>query len=257
MIDNELTFKVLIPARYSSTRFPGKPLAKIGGKEMILHVCERASEVAENIAVATDDERIAKCVLSAGFEAVMTSTTHRSGTDRVYEAYCKSGGNEDVIINIQGDEPFVDPAQIELLMGIFRDRPETQIATLVRRFDKTLGIDALFDANKVKVVKGMDGRALYFSRSVIPYIRGTERDEWVEKTTFFTHIGIYAYRADVLGELTKCPQTELEICESLEQLRWLENGYTIQTAESNHPTIGIDTPEDLAGAEALLARGAV
>ncbi len=246
-------FIILIPARYASTRFPGKPLARIGGKEMIVRVCERASETGAKVAVATDDKRIADCVENAGFTAVMTSELHKSGTDRVYEAFCRLGGNEKVIINVQGDEPFIAPSQIEALMNIFRKNTETQLATLVREFDKKAGFEALFDPNLVKVVKSLKDEALYFSRSIIPYIRGVEWTEWLDRHTFLTHVGIYAYRSDVLAEVTSLERSPLEIAESLEQLRWLENGYHIKVALTSEPTIGIDTPADLEAAEAFLA----
>lgn len=246
-------FIVIIPARYASSRFPGKPLAKIGGVEMIVRVCRRASETGVAVAVATDDERIRECVESAGYTAVMTSPDHQSGTDRVYEAFCKLGKPAKVVINVQGDEPFIAPSQIESLMECF-DGESTQLATLVRPFDKEKGFDALFDPNLVKVTRGADGHALYFSRSIIPYVRNIDWKHWLDSTQFYTHVGIYAYRADVLSEVTKIPRSPLEIAESLEQLRWLENGYRIETRETTEPTIGIDTPDDLTAAEASLKK---
>lgn len=251
---NNNDFIILIPARYASTRFPGKPLAKIGGKEMIVRVCERASETGARVAVATDDDRILKCVENAGFTAVMTSENHKSGTDRIYEAFHKLGGKEKVVINVQGDEPFIAPSQIESLMNIFRENPATQLATLAREFDKSAGFEALFDPNLVKVVKSLHNEALYFSRSIIPYVRGIEWKEWLDHHTFLTHVGIYAYRSDVLAEVTALERSPLEIAESLEQLRWLENGYHIKVAITDSPTIGIDTPEDLQAAEAFLSK---
>ena len=242
-------FIILIPARYASTRFPGKPLAKIGGEEMITRVCRQASKTGAMVAVATDDQRIADCVEKAGFTAVMTSEDHKSGTDRVFEAFCKLGKPAKVVINVQGDEPFIAPSQIESLMEIFRANPDTQLATLVRKFDKEKGFDSLFDPNLVKVTTAKNGDALYFSRSIIPYIRGVEWKEWLDKHEFLTHVGIYAYRADVLAEVTKLQRSPLEIAESLEQLRWLENGYRIKTAVTAEPTIGIDTADDLKAAE--------
>lgn len=246
------TFAVIIPARYASTRFPGKPLAKIKGVEMIVRVCRQASKVAEEVIVATDDSRIYECVEQAGFRAIMTSTEHRSGTDRVREAYEKSGSTADVIINVQGDEPFIDPEQIRLLMQTYIDCPDTQLATLIRPFDKSLGFEALFDPNNVKVVISDRNEALYFSRSIIPYVRGHHHEQWLDRTNYYTHIGIYAYRADTLKEITLLPLSSLEKAESLEQLRWLQNGYKIRVAESSHPTIGIDTPDDLRRAEELI-----
>lgn len=242
------TFAIIIPARYSSSRFPGKPLAKIGGIEMILHVCRRASEVCENVIVATDDARIYDCVVSAGYRAEMTSAEHRSGTDRVREALDKSRLDVDVVINIQGDEPFIDPRQIRLLMDCFAD-PQTRIATLARRFDLALGFEALNDPNLVKLVFSDDGFALYFSRNVIPYMRGEERKEWPERYDYHTHVGIYAYRSEVLREITRLPESSLEKSEKLEQLRWLQAGYSIAVRVTDLPTIGIDTPEDLRRAE--------
>lgn len=246
-------FIILIPARYGSSRFPGKPLAKISGEEMICRVCRRASETGARVAVATDDIRIKECVEKAGFQAVMTSENHKSGTDRVYEAFCKLGKPAKVVINVQGDEPFIAPSQILALMDCFGpDSPDTQLATLVREFDKSKGFEALFDPNLVKVTRGFNGNALYFSRSIIPYIRGEEWQHWLDRHTFLTHVGIYAYRADVLEKVTSLQRSPLEIAESLEQLRWLENGFSIATALTSEPTIGIDTPEDLAIAEKWL-----
>lgn len=248
-----MKFIGIIPARYASSRFPGKPLADIGGMTMIERVYRRASKALDSVIVATDDSRIYDEVKRFGGEVVMTSETHRSGTDRCYEAYVKSGSDADVVINIQGDEPFIDPAQIEAVMQCFVDEPTTPIATLVRRFDSALGWDALFNPNTPKVVLDNDGNALYFSRSIIPYVRGREWTEWIASAVFHTHVGLYAYRADVLGEITSLPQSSLELAESLEQLRWLQNGYRIATALTTAPTIGIDTPADLERAIASLA----
>lgn len=248
-----MKFLGIIPARYASSRFPGKPLADIGGMTMIERVYRQASKALDSVIVATDDSRIYDEVKRFGGEVVMTSEAHRSGTDRCYEAYVKSGSDADVVINIQGDEPFIDPTQIEAVMQCFVDEPTTPIATLVRRFDPALGWDALFNPNTPKVVLDNDGNALYFSRSIIPYVRGHEWTEWIDSAVFHTHVGLYAYRADVLGEITSLPQSPLELAESLEQLRWLQNGYRIATALTTSPTIGIDTPADLERAIALLA----
>lgn len=245
-------FIIIIPARYASSRFPGKPLAKIAGEEMILRVCRRASSTGVNVAVATDDLRIAECVTKAGFTAVMTSADHQSGTDRVFEAFTKLKSPARVIINVQGDEPFIATEQIESLMSCFVDFPDTRLATLIREFDKNKGFEALFDPNLVKVTRAFNGNALYFSRSIIPYVRGKEWKEWLQNYVFHTHVGIYAYTADTLAEITKLPRSPLEIAESLEQLRWLENGYSVRTALTDTPTIGIDTPDDLAEAELWL-----
>ncbi len=248
-----MKFIALIPARYESTRFPGKPLAKIGGEEMIVRVCQQVAKTDFPLAVATDNELIKDTVERAGFRAVMTAPTLRSGTERVEEAYRRLGEHADVIINVQGDEPFIDPRQIELLASIFQERPDTEIATLARPFNPADGMEALQDPNLVKLVMSGDGKALYFSRSVIPYVRREKQDKWLETTSFFSHIGIYAYRAETLSEIVSLPESPLEKAESLEQLRWLHNGRTIRVAVSKHPTIGIDTPEDLANAERYLS----
>lgn len=249
-----MKFTGIIPARYASTRFPGKPLAMLGGKPMIQRVYERVSQALEDVWVATDDERIADAVKKFGGNVVITSTEHRSGTDRCLEAYRNIGSRADVIINIQGDEPFIDPTQIRQIAACF-DNSDTRIATLIRPFDPSLGISALENPNSPKVVVDNQGNALLFSRSVIPYLRGVSKELWLEKHQYFTHIGMYAYRADTLAEITTLEQSSLELAESLEQLRWLENGYKIRTAISDCPTIGIDTPADLEAAEKLLNSG--
>lgn len=241
---NKEKFIAIIPARYASSRFPGKPLADIAGMSMIERVYRRVRMALDNVYVATDDERIAIAVKQFGGNVVMTGTHHRSGTDRCYEAYMNIDSRADVIINVQGDEPFVSPKQIETIMHCFEDET-TEIATLIRPFDPKLGFEALFDKNTPKVVVDNNMNALYFSRSIIPYVRNHDWKEWVNHAEYFTHIGMYAYRADVLGAITTLPQSSLEIAESLEQLRWLQNGYRIHTAISTCPTIGIDTPADL------------
>lgn len=182
----------------------------------------------------------------------MTSAEHRSGTERVEEAYRNLRSEADVVINVQGDEPFIDPEQIRLLADMFTDNDDTKLATLARPFDPSNGIAALEDTNLVKLVKSDAGHALYFSRSVIPFVRKYPKTEWLDNAKFFSHIGIYAYKADTLHEIVKLPMSPLEQAESLEQLRWLENGYPIRVAESAHPTIGIDTPADLEAAEKYL-----
>lgn len=247
-----MKFIAIIPARYASTRFPGKPLAKIAGVEMIVRVCRRVEAAGVEVAVATDDSRIADCVRNAGFTAVMTSPDHKSGTDRVREAYEKLGSDADVVINVQGDEPFIAASQIKALQGCF-DSGDADIATLARKFDRTLGFEALFDPNLVKVVMDDNGHALYFSRSIIPYVRNVEWQKWLDHADFHTHVGIYAYRSDILRHITSLPQSSLEIAESLEQLRWLQAGLNIRVAVTEEPTIGIDTPADLEAAEAFLA----
>lgn len=246
-----MKFIGIIPARYASTRFPGKPLADMKGKYMIQRVYEQARKVLDHVCVATDDDRIFNAVRSFGGEVVMTSTQHRSGTDRCFEAYRTLGGHEDVVINIQGDEPFIKPEQIESLIACF-DSPQIQIATLVRPFEASEGYEALANPNSPKVVLNERHEALCFSRSVIPYLRGVEPAEWLARHTYYKHIGMYGYRADVLGQITCLPQSSLELAESLEQLRWLQNGYTIKVGITTQETIGIDTPADLEKAIALL-----
>lgn len=242
----------IIPARYASTRFPGKPLADIGGMTMIERVYRQASKALDRVVVATDDERIYQAVKDFNGEVVMTSPNHKSGTDRCYEAYRNCQSDADVVINIQGDEPFIAPSQIEAVKGCFERDNTTPIATLVRLFDPALGWDALFNPNTPKVVLDNDGNAIYFSRSIIPYVRSHPWQQWIENATFHTHVGLYGYRADVLARLTALPRSPLEIAESLEQLRWLQNGYRIATALTTEPTVGIDTPVDLERAIAML-----
>ena len=246
-----MKFIAIIPARYASTRFPGKPLAMLGGKPIIQRVCEQARAVFDRVLVATDDTRIAECVDNFGGKAVMTRPDHRSGTDRCFEAYEKAGEDCDVVVNVQGDEPFIAPQQLKAVCHCF-DNPATDIATLVMPFAPTATWDEIANPNSPKVVVGAGGRALYFSRSVIPYIRGSEHAEWPRRQTFFKHIGLYAYRSEVLKRLTALPPSPLEMAESLEQLRWLEAGYTITTAETHTATIGIDTPADLERAAQFL-----
>ena len=243
----------IIPARYASTRFPAKPLALLGGKPIVQRVYEQVSKVVERVIVATDDERIYNTVVSFGGEVVMTSPDHKSGTDRCTEAYEKLGYEADIVINVQGDEPFVAPEQIEALIGCF-DSEAVDIATLVKPFSAESGIEALENPNSPKVVMNEQGEAIYFSRSVVPYLRGVERSEWLKYHTFYKHIGIYAFRAKVLNEVTTLEQTPLEKAESLEQLRWLESGYKIKVGVTDIETIGIDTPEDLERAEQFLRR---
>ena len=241
----------IIPARYASTRFPAKPLATLGGKLIIQRVYEQVKRAVEDVVVATDDDRIMAAVEAFGGRAVMTSTEHRSGTDRCYEALQKVGGDYDIVINVQGDEPFIQREQIESLVACFEDA-NVDIATLVKPFQPTDSVEALHNPNTPKVVISKDMRAIYFSRSVIPDLRGVEREQWLEKHTFYKHIGMYAFRASVLSEITALPQSSLEKAESLEQLRWLENGYKIGVGISDVETVGIDTPEDLERAEEFL-----
>lgn len=238
----------IIPARYASSRFPGKPLAILGGKPVIERVYEQVAKVLVNVCVATDDERISNAVKSFGGNVVMTRADHKSGTDRVEEAYQKIGKSYPVVINIQGDEPFIHPEQIESIMHCFDDE-RTQIATLGKRFET---IEAVKNPNSPKIVVDNEGYAMYFSRSVIPFVRGVEEKDWLEHYPFLKHLGLYAYRAEVLKAVTSLPQSSLEKAESLEQLRWLQNGYRIRVAETKYETVGIDTPEDLKRAEKLL-----
>ncbi|MDR1678471.1 MAG: 3-deoxy-manno-octulosonate cytidylyltransferase [Prevotellaceae bacterium] len=249
-----MNFIGIIPARYASTRFPGKPLADMAGKPMIQRVYEQANQALEHVYVATDDSRIFDAVKNFGGNAVMTGNHHQSGTDRCYEAFLKISSQLSTfnfqlstIINIQGDEPFIQPAQIEVLKNCFSDTG-TQIASLVKPFTETDDIEALLNPNSPKVVLNEKNEALYFSRSVIPFLRGVEQKEWLAQHIFYKHIGLYGYRADVLEEITALPQSSLEKAESLEQLRWLQNGYRIKMGITTHETIGIDTPEDMAQA---------
>jgi len=247
-----MKFIAIIPARYASTRFPGKPLAMWGGKRVIQRVYEQVAGVLDDAVVATDDERIYEAVKAFGGKVEMTSTEHRSGTDRCWEAYCKQGGTYDVVVNVQGDEPFIRATQLEALKRCF-EHPATDIATLVKPFTEADGLAALENPNSPKVVLDGASQAIYFSRSVIPYLRNYPREEWLAHHTFYKHIGIYAFRTEVLKAVTALSQSTLERMESLEQLRWLENGYKIGVGITDIETIGIDTPEDLEKAEAFLA----
>lgn len=246
-----MKFVIIIPARYQSTRFPGKPLAVLGGKPVIQRVYEQAKSVLPDVWVATDDDRIFQAVEAFGGNAVMTRADHKSGTDRIQEAADKIGGDFDVIINIQGDEPFIQASQIETLMHLFDD-PQTQIGTLGKPFDVSNGMENVDNPNSPKIVTDLRGFALYFSRSVIPYVRGKEHDTWHENFPYLKHLGVYAYKKEVLKEVTSLPQSSLEVAESLEQLRWLENGYRIRVGKTDVETVGIDTPEDLQKAEEFL-----
>ena len=248
-----MKFIGIIPARYASTRFPGKPLAMLGGKPVIQRVYEQVVSVLGEAYVATDDERIFKAVESFGGKAVMTRTDHQSGTDRIQEAVSKLQTDADVIINIQGDEPFIQKVQIETLKHLFDD-PLVQIGTLGKPFES---IEAVDNPNSPKIVCDINGFAMYFSRSVIPYIRNKEHQDWLQHFPFLKHIGLYAYRREVLAEITKLPQSPLELAESLEQLRWLQNGYRIKVGVTEIETVGIDTPEDLQRAEAFILAASV
>jgi 3-deoxy-manno-octulosonate cytidylyltransferase (CMP-KDO synthetase) len=233
----------IIPARYASTRFPAKPLADIAGKSMIQRVyeqCKKSKSLSE-IVVATDHELIFKAVEEFGGKAIMTAENHPSGTDRCYEAFQKSNGDFDYAINIQGDEPFIEPEQIDLLADLLQSN-QTQIATLANKITHS---EELFDANAVKVVRNGENEGIYFSRSPIPFLRGVDKDGWASQHDYFRHLGIYAFRSDVLAQITKLPVGKLEQAESLEQLRWLENGYSIKVGITPHKSVGIDSPEDL------------
>lgn len=246
-----MKFIGIIPARYASTRFPGKPLADMKGKPMIQRVYEQVSLVLDHICVATDNPEIEAAVKAFGGNVVRSQKEHPSGTDRCNEAYHLLGGKEDIIINIQGDEPFIKPEQIEAIISCFDD-PTTEIATLVRPFEESEGWEALANPNSPKVILDNESNAIAFSRSVIPYLRGVDPQEWLSRHTFYKHIGMYAFKASTLDKLTQLPQSSLELAESLEQMRWLENGYRIKVAITTQETIGIDTPDDMARAIALL-----
>ena len=245
-------FTGIIPARYASSRFPGKPLVLIGNKMMIQRVYEQASKSLDLVYVATDDERIYNAVLSFGGRAIMTSPDHQSGTDRCAEAVdlitSETGREADVVFNIQGDEPFIKPEQINLLRECFIDN-SVQIATLVR---KTESGEDIFNPNQPKVILNLKGDAIYFSRAAIPFIREAEKSEWSKIYNYYKHIGLYAYRTETLKMITRLPRSPLEITESLEQNRWIENGFRIRSAITSWESIGIDTPEDLQRAEIFL-----
>ena len=234
----------IIPARFASSRFPGKPLIQIKGKSMIQRVYEQSkrAELLDDLVVATDDERIYEHVISFGGNAVMTNTEHQSGTDRCLEALQKRKSNYDVVVNIQGDEPFIDPSQITDLIHCFEDK-ETDIATLVK---KVHNIEELDNPSMVKVVINNRDQAMYFSRSIIPYIHEVPREEWTQQYDFYEHVGIYGYTTKALIEITKLPISSYEVLEKLEQLRWLENGFTVKVAYTEIDSESIDTPEDLA-----------
>ena len=257
-----MKFVAIIPARYASTRFPGKPLALLGGKPVIQRVYEQAKSVLADVFVATDDDRIFQTVCDFDGQAIMTRADHKSGTDRIEEAMEKIEvrgteyevrGEDLVVINIQGDEPFVQASQIETLCQLF-DAPETQIGTLGKPFET---MEAVMNPNSPKIVCDRKGFALYFSRSVIPFVRtppplSSEGDRGRLPFPYLKHLGLYAYRREVLREITQLPQSPLELAESLEQLRWLENGYRIRVGTTNVETVGIDTPDDLQRAEEFL-----
>lgn len=245
-----MKFIGIIPARFASTRFPGKPLAILNGKPIIQHVYENAARGLDEVWVATDNSRIAQAVVNFGGQFVMTREDHQSGTDRCAEAaeLLSAEHDFDVVINVQGDEPFVRTEQIEALKSCFSDSA-TEIATLVKVIDTT---EVLFNPNRPKVVVGNNQQALLFSREAIPHIRGAVKDQWLDRHEFYSHLGMYAYRKDVLQQLTQLSPSKLELAESLEQLRWLENGFGIKVAQTRFESIGIDTPEDLEAARRFL-----
>lgn len=246
-----MKFIGIIPARYASSRFPGKPLADMKGKPMIQRVYEQVSLVLDNVCVATDHPDIENAVKAFGGRVVRSLKEHPSGTDRCCEAYHLLGGNEDVVINIQGDEPFIKPEQIRAIISCF-DNPDTEIATLIRVFDPAEGWEALSNPNSPKVILNNQSEAIAFSRSVIPYLRNVDKEEWLARHTYYKHIGMYAFKAATLDAITRLPQSSLEVAESLEQMRWIENGYRIKVAVTTQETIGIDTPDDMARAIAML-----
>lgn len=247
-----MSFIAIIPARYSSTRFPGKPLALIHGKPMIQRVYQQAKQCPQltQVVVATDDERIEQCVKNFGGQVVMTSDQHQSGTERCAEAASLIDGSFTHVINVQGDEPFIQNSQIELLCNALKSS-RTRIATLIKKISRK---EELFNPNVVKVTTDAAGRALYFSRSPIPHFRNAAENDWVQLSNYYKHIGIYGYEKSTLNEIVKLPSSELEKAEALEQLRWLVNGYAIQTALTDEETISIDTPEDLIQAEKIYSR---
>lgn len=240
----------IIPARFASTRFPGKPLIDIGGKSMIQRVVERvrACKAIDDVLVATDDERIQSHVVAFGARCIMTSAHHPSGTDRCLEAYQLSGIQADAIINVQGDEPFVDASQLEALATLI-SKPDVTIATLAKKITDT---NSLLDPSKVKVVLNAHMKALYFSRQPIPFVRGAEPSQWLTQHPFYKHLGLYAYKPETLKAICVLAPSSLELAESLEQLRWLENGYTIDVTLTEIETPAIDTPDDLKKLDGLI-----
>jgi 3-deoxy-manno-octulosonate cytidylyltransferase (CMP-KDO synthetase) len=236
----------IIPARYASSRFPGKPLALIHNKPMIQHVYEQASKAdqLDDLIVATDDSRIEKVVKEFGGKVMMTEPTHSSGTERcaeIQKTLKLTGNSFDVIINIQGDEPFIDPKQIDLVASCFNER-NVQIATLAKKIENE---KELFDPNVVKIVTDINDKAIYFSRQTLPYIRGQKIEYWIQSSAHYKHIGIYGYQSAILEEIVALKKTPLEDAESLEQLRWIENGYSIKVKETTIESYGVDVPEDL------------
>jgi 3-deoxy-manno-octulosonate cytidylyltransferase (CMP-KDO synthetase) len=246
-----MKFLGIIPARFASTRFPGKPLADLGGKPLIQWVYENARKEIQNLIVATDHKDIYKAVKDFGGRSLMTSPDHPSGTDRCFEVarvLADAGERYDVILNIQGDEPFVNPQDLQLLKGLFEDG-NIEIATLATPLKDS---EDLFDPNIVKMVCDANGTALYFSRQALPYQRNAAKDDWISEYGYLKHLGIYAYRYDTLAKISKLEPSSLEKAESLEQLRWLESGFRIRAGIVYQNSIGIDTPEDLELARNML-----
>lgn len=240
---NNMRIVGIIPARYASTRFPGKPLVDIGGKSMIQRVYEQAkkSSALAEVVVATDDSRIEKHVKDFGGAVIMTATEHQSGTDRCFEVVQKLENPADVVINIQGDEPFIQPGQIDEIASCFQI-PAVQLATLVKKISST---EELFNTNIPKVLLNKNKEAIYFSRQTIPHLRGKKEEEWLKNYTYYKHIGIYAYQSGILGKITALPPSSLELAEGLEQLRWIENGYKIKVEFTDYESVAVDVPEDL------------
>ncbi len=249
-----MNFLGIIPARFGSTRLEGKPLADICGKPMIQHVYEHSAKVLDNVYIATDDKRIESAVLEFGGKVVMTSNQHNSGTNRCLEAYeiiqKKSNREFDVVINIQGDEPMLEPAQLQELMGCFNN-PKTKLATLIA---KVINGEDLFNKSEVFVTFDINKKALYFSRAVIPEIKGVAKSEWIYKTTYYKHVGLYAYTPAALKMFADLPQSNLEITEGLEQNRWIENGHPIHVAITEFDSIPVDTKEDLEKVRNLMCK---
>lgn len=238
---------IIIPSRYSSTRLPGKPLVDILGQSMIQRVYIQCKKAFKNVCIATDDERIIENVKEIGAEAIMTSKNHKSGTDRCLEAYSKFISKHpstkiDLIINVQGDEPLINPNQILELENAFINDESIQIASMSKCIDN---YEELFDHNIPKIITDTKSFAIYFSRECIPFIRDTNPSTWLDKFSFQKHIGIYAYRPEILHEICSLKQSTLELCEKLEQLRWIENSYKIKMVKTNYNSISIDTNEDL------------
>ncbi len=232
----------IIPARYASSRFPGKPLALIQGKSMLQRVYEQTvkAQLLQEVIIATDDERIAEHARLFGANVVITKAEHPSGTDRCFEAYQLHGKTFDYILNVQGDEPFLDPEQIDSLARGCDG--EVEIAT---QMIKCSSHKVLFDTGEVKIVLNTKKEALYFSRNVIPHIKNKEEKDWHTCFDYYRHVGMYVYRADILEKITQLTPSSLEKAESLEQLRWLENGYKISCVETNFDSHCVDTPEDI------------